>query len=113
MTSPNHLSRQQRIEKTLSDALSPTYLRVENESNRHSVPAGSETHFKIIAVSALFEPLSRIARHRYINQLLAHELDTGMHALSMYLYTANEWEVAEKGSQKSPACHSKETKKYE
>ena len=32
-------------------AFAPLHLEVTNESHMHSVPAGSETHFKVIVVS--------------------------------------------------------------
>ncbi|KTC99469.1 BolA family protein [Legionella erythra] len=98
------MSRKQRIEHQLINQLAPVYLSVENESHRHHVPEGSETHFKIIAVSAEFTPLSRIARHRLLNQLLAPELQTGLHALSMHLYSPAEWQEKEGKVMNSPAC---------
>src|SRR3990167_5847176 len=84
-------SRQSRIETILLNKLVPTHLFVDNESNRHQVPKHSETHFKVVAVTVKFENLTRIARHRLVNQLLANEFDSGMHALSLHLYAPNEW----------------------
>ncbi len=42
---------QETIEQRLSDSLTPLQLEVVNESFMHNVPAGSETHFKVTAVS--------------------------------------------------------------
>ena len=98
------LTRQQRIEQQLTQHLTPAYLLVENESKNHNVPTGSETHFKVIAVSNHFENLSRIARHRLINQILAAELASGMHALSLHLYACEEWATAKENLQQSPQC---------
>lgn len=100
-------SRQSRIETILLNELVPTYLMVENESNRHQVPKGAETHFKVIAVTLKFENLTRVARHRRINQLLINEFDSGMHALSLHLYTPDEWANSETGAPKSPPCSKK------
>jgi BolA protein len=85
------MSRNLRIHNALSKKLKLDTLIIENESNRHHVPEGSETHFKIIAVSSEFSDLSRVARHRLINKLLVEEFDTGLHALSLHLYTPTEW----------------------
>lgn len=86
------MSRKIRIEELLNQELSPIYLSVDDESSNHHVPQGAETHFKVTAVSSKFIDLSRIARHRLVNRLLANEFELGMHALSMHLYTPDEWE---------------------
>ena len=96
--------RKDRIEHVLSQNLSPIFLSVEDESGNHHVPEGAETHFKVTLVSSQFNGLTRVARHRVVNQLLNAEFDQGMHALSLHLYTNEEW--LEKGTTvlKSPAC---------
>ncbi|NUN04680.1 MAG: BolA family transcriptional regulator [Bdellovibrio sp.] len=86
------MSRQKRIEDILNQALNPTRLEVENESHMHSVPANSETHFKVLAVSAAFVGKSRIDRQRFVNDLLKAELQTGLHALTQKTMTSEEWE---------------------
>ncbi len=90
------------IEK-LQEILKPEYLDVNNESDMHNVPPGSESHFKIIAVSNEFNGKMLIARHRIINKALAEELEGPVHALALHTMTPDEW--AEKGSApKSPPC---------
>lgn len=86
------MSRKIRIEATLNQDLAPVYLQVDDESSHHHVPQGAETHFKATVVSSKFSDLSRIARHRLVNHLLTKEFDLGLHALSMHLYTPDEWE---------------------
>ena len=98
------MTRKQRIEAIISRDLTPEVMDVINESNNHHVPAGSETHFKLIIVSTHFKSLSKIERHRLINRLLADELKEGLHALSMHLYTPDEWESSGKTILSSPAC---------
>ncbi|RUR18289.1 BolA family transcriptional regulator [Legionella sp. km535] len=98
------MSRKLDIERQLSEELSPVFLSVEDESKNHHVPEGAETHFKVIAVSSRFNELSRIARHRMVNNLLKQEFDKGLHALSMHLYTEHEWEQKESPVLKSPSC---------
>ena len=67
----------------LTAALSPSHLIVENESRKHSVAPGSETHFRIIIVTAAFTGLSRLQRHRAIHAALAEELEGSVHALAI------------------------------
>ena len=68
------MSRKQRINDELSALLNPKFLIIEDESINHNVPKGAETHFKVIAVSSLFENLNLVARHRLINKSLDNEL---------------------------------------
>lgn len=95
---------QRSIETKLQDALQPAHLEVMNESHMHSVPPGSESHFKVVVVSDRFEGQPLVARHKMINALLHHELQSGVHALSMQTLTPAEW--ARRGGRvpESPAC---------
>ena len=43
------------IELSLSKAFNPAHLEVINLSHMHSVPENSETHFKVILVSPIFD----------------------------------------------------------
>ncbi|MBL7479397.1 BolA family protein [Legionella bononiensis] len=98
------MSRKLDIEHQLSGELSPIFLTVEDESKNHHVPEGAETHFKVTVVSSRFNELSRIARHRMVNNLLKAEFDKGLHALSMHLYTESEWNQKITPVLKSPSC---------
>ena len=94
---------QQSIEKKLAEALKPVHLKVLNESDSHNVPKGSETHFKVIVVSEVFEGLMLIKRHREVNELLTEELEQGVHALSIVAKTPAQWEKSN-NVHKSPNC---------
>ncbi len=90
------MSRAERIKATLEAAFQPVTLQIEDESRRHAnhaerhgLPAG-ETHYKVAMVSAAFGGLSRVARQRAVNEALAGEFSTGMHALSLTLRTPEE-----------------------
>ena len=98
------MSRKKRIQEILNAELHPTVLIVEDESSKHHVPEGSESHFKIVLVSSTFNNQSRIKRHRFINTLLATEFNTGLHALSLQLYTSAEWEKNAGVIKSSPTC---------
>ena len=98
------MSRFQRMNDALFTELKPDTLSIEDESGRHHVPKGAESHFKIIAVSTRFIDLNRIARHRLVNECLKAEFSTGLHALSLHLYTPEEWRQKTKDVPNSPAC---------
>lgn len=103
-TKESIMSRQDRIKQQVTEVVSPIYLNVEDESLNHHVPQGAETHFKVTVVSLQFINLTRIERHRLLNKLLAEEFDLGLHALSLHLYTPEEWEKNNKTVLKSPSC---------
>lgn len=81
------------IEK-LTRALAPIRLEVVDESSRHAGHAGArpegETHFRIEVVSNSFRGLNRVARQRMVYDLLAEELKTRVHALSLSALTPEE-----------------------
>lgn len=98
------MTRLQRLNDALSHALNPVMLTIEDESNRHHVPEGAETHFKIIAVSSRFNDMNRVARHRMVNACVSQEFSSGMHALSLHLYTPDEWKKHAVTVLDSPKC---------
>jgi BolA protein len=98
------MSRKIRIEQLLNQELMPVYLNVEDESANHHVPEGAQTHFKVTVVALRFSDLSRISRHRLVNNLLKNEFELGLHALSMHLFSPEEWEKRNKSVLQSPNC---------
>jgi len=101
------MQRTKRINDILTTQIMPLKLLVENESASHNVPADSESHFKVTAVANKFQQLSLIERHRYINTLLENEFKTGLHALSLHLYTPDEWQRKQGITLDSPKCKNK------
>jgi BolA protein len=95
---------QQKIEQKLLTEFSPEHLQVINESNNHNVPAGSESHFKVVMVSEAFAGKRLIQRHRLINAVLKDELAHDIHALALHTYTAEEWEKQFGEYPDSPNC---------
>jgi BolA protein len=89
------MSIQSSIENKLNAALAPERIAVINESHLHAghhhVDGGheatfdgtGETHFRIRIVSPVFAGMSRVERHRRVNELLAAELKAGLHALAI------------------------------
>ena len=98
------MRRKQIIQERLESALEPIHLDVIDESSRHSVPAGSESHFNLTVVSDGFDGMLRIDRHRKIHELLKSELDGGLHALTLTLMTPAEFEKAGGNRIDSPNC---------
>ena len=98
------MSLQTLIEEKLTQAFSPEYLVVENESHMHNVPAGSEMHFKVQIVSDQFDGQMLLQRHRAMNKVLAEELAGPIHALSMHTFTPQEWQQRNGQVQESPPC---------
>jgi BolA protein len=97
------------VQKTINERLSAQalqHLEVLNESDQHNVPPNSETHFKVIMVSSLFDGLSKVKRHQWMYGQLSDLMQNPIHALSLNLYTANEWENLE-AVPASPACSKK------
>jgi stress-induced morphogen len=96
---------QTRIEEKLRTSLSPSVLDVINESANHSVPKGSETHFKVVIVSAAFEGKMPLARHRLVFGILDDEMTKkpGVHALSIVAKTPEEW-ARDEAVRMSPEC---------
>ncbi|HEX9789325.1 MAG TPA: BolA/IbaG family iron-sulfur metabolism protein [Kiloniellales bacterium] len=99
------MSIQAGIEAKLRASLAPSHLQVVNESHMHSVPPGSESHFKVVVVSERFAGVARVRRHQMINEILRDELATLIHALSMRTLTAGEWAAQDGQTLDSPPCH--------
>jgi BolA family transcriptional regulator, general stress-responsive regulator len=87
-------SRATRLEAVLTQAFSPTLLRVVDDSARHAGHAGArpggETHYSVLLVSEAFRGLGRVARSRAVHEALAAEFAGGMHALSLTLRSPEE-----------------------
>lgn len=85
------MSMEETIAAKLQAAFSPIVLSIENESARHAghvhgpgkAAHGGESHFRIAIVSEKFAGVSRLQRHRLINEALADELAGPVHALAI------------------------------
>ena len=81
-----------QIHSKLTARFRPLHLDVTNESHMHSVPPGSESHFKVVLVTSDFEGLRQVQRHQAIYATLAEELSAGVHALALHTYSPEEWQ---------------------
>ena len=98
------MSVQTDIERRLAEGFDARYLEVVNESHMHNVPPGSESHFKVTVVSDRFQGERLIGRHRLVNGLLRTELDGPVHALSIHVFTPDEWLARGGRIPDSPPC---------
>ena len=91
------------LRRLVQEQFDPLYLELDNESHQHSVPANSETHFRLVLVSDRFRGVRRVARHQQVYRAAADLLAGPVHALAMHLYDADEW--SRKGeAPESPDC---------
>lgn len=88
------MSMENRIREKLMAGLQPERLDVINESEKHaghrSSPGTGESHFRVLVVSPVFSGQSRLQRHRMVNELIAEELNGGIHALALATYAPGE-----------------------
>jgi BolA protein len=90
--------RTDRLRLKLTQAFAPVLLEVQDDSARHAghsgAPAGGQSHYNVLLVSAAFRGLSRVARSRAVHSALDAEFGPaeqgGMHALSLTLRTPEE-----------------------
>lgn len=94
---------QSQIEQKLQAELAPSHLEVHNESHMHSVPANSETHFKVVIAAEAFSGERQVQRHQRIYRILSDELAGEVHALALHTYTPQEW-AASGAAPASPDC---------
>lgn len=96
------------VERAITDKLNAhfdaQFLQVTNESFMHSVPEGSESHFKLVIVSEQFDSQRLVQRHQSIYRLLADDLAGPIHALALHTYTPFEWSTKNAQAPESPNC---------
>lgn len=75
----------QDIEAALRQALAPLRLEVDDDSAAHAGHVGAREgrHFSVRLVSARFNGLSRVARHRLVYDSLRSLMPLGIHALAI------------------------------
>lgn len=108
----------EEMRRLLESELAPlSFCDIINESFMHSVPKGSQTHFKIFVVSSKFQGVMPVQRHRlvygwtkpFMRSAEASPSDIDyfhkIHALSIVAKTPDEWEREKDTiSKRSPAC---------
>jgi BolA family transcriptional regulator, general stress-responsive regulator len=68
-------------------AFQPETLALIDESNQHDGHAGAhpsgESHFRVKISGAVFQGKTRVQQHRMVNEALAQELKSRVHALAI------------------------------
>ena len=97
------MTLQSQIEAILSDAFKNEFVSVQNDSHKHAVPKGAETHFLIEVISEQFAGQSLLKRHRLVQQLLK-EVTPMVKAISLHTFTKSERENTSTDVIQSPNC---------
>jgi BolA protein len=87
------MNRVERIQALLQSALTPAECVVDDESHLHAGHAGAASgggHYRLRLVSAHFEGLNKVARHRLVYDALHEMMPQEIHALAMTLHTPGE-----------------------
>lgn len=86
------------IRAKLLEALAPTRLEIDDDGHLHAGHAGAKAHggghFRVTIVSAAFEGLGPVARHRQVYAALADEMRAKVHALALTTLSPSEDAVA-------------------
>ena len=89
------MKRKINIENLILKIFKPEFLSVIDVSEQHrghkNFKEGVESHFEIIIVSEKFINLSRIERHRMVNQTLKKEFLSDLHSVIIKTYTTEEY----------------------
>ncbi len=93
---------QNELKQKIVDGLSPAHLELVNESYMHSVPEGSESHFKAVIVSDQFAGKRPVQQHQLVYAALGDSMGK-IHALALHTYTQDEWQEKQ-GAPDSPDC---------
>jgi BolA protein len=89
---PEH--RKSAIENALEERLEAAYVRVVDHSTAHAGHPGASSgagHFEVTVVSAQFAGLTRVAAQRLVYQALGGLMESDIHALTMRLFTPQQW----------------------
>jgi BolA protein len=86
-------TRAERIRTQLQAALQPTLLELTDESALHAGHAGAASggsHFRLKIVSASFEGLRLVMRHRLVYDSVHDMMHTEIHALAITALAPSE-----------------------
>ena len=87
------IERVERIRKKLQDTFEPESLNVEDDSHKHAGHEGAKGglgHFNVMIVSAHFNGMKPLARHRAVYAALGDMMQTDIHALAIEAIASDE-----------------------
>lgn len=85
--------REKLIRKELEKRFQPTELLIKDQSQLHAGHEGARDgkgHFDVTIVSAAFDGVNRLQRHRMVYDALSRLLETDIHALRIKAYAPSE-----------------------
>lgn len=87
----------EKIKIAIEAGLSQSRIEVINESSKHAGHAGDDgsgqTHFKLMVASDDFLGCGPVQRQRMVNTAIAGLFAQGLHAISMKLFTLEEYDI--------------------
>jgi BolA family transcriptional regulator, general stress-responsive regulator len=85
-----------QLQNILQTVMRPLHLETINESELHAghEHMGPETHFRVVMVSEQFREKRPTERHRLVHATIAELLKDKIHAITLKLYTPEEWASA-------------------
>ena len=92
------MNRVERIHQLLTLGLSPVSLDIDDESALHAGHAGAASgggHYRIRMISARFDGVDKLGRHRLVYDCLREMMQKDIHALAMTLLTPAEAAASE------------------
>ena len=93
MSAPDKASRPERIRALLTAALQPSVLELVDESALHAGHAGAASgggHYRLKIVSARFEGLRLVMRHRLVYDSVHDMMHNEIHALAITALAPSE-----------------------
>ncbi len=93
MSTPDQVTRPERIRAQLTAALAPTVLELTDESALHAGHAGAASgggHYRLRIVSERFEGLKLVMRHRLVYDSVHDMMHTDIHALAITALAPSE-----------------------
>ena len=93
MTFAVNKERVEQIRQRLQSAFEPESLEVEDDSHKHIGHEGAKGglgHFNVAIVSARFNGVKPVARHRLIYAALGELMQTDIHALAIDAVASDE-----------------------
>jgi len=87
------VARVEQIRKRLEEAFAPESLEVDDDSHKHVGHEGAKSglgHFSVSIVSAHFNGMPVLARHRAIYAAMGDLLQTDIHALAIDAIASDE-----------------------
>ena len=102
--SPVHVELENESQKHASRSITPTSTRSGSSTITSSATANAESHFKLFVVSAMFEGVPLLQRHRLVNDAIrGGASNLPCHALSISAKTPSQWSGGA-AMHKTPEC---------